>query len=480
MYNQTVQTARCRSGRFWSIITGFWNQIEIGACRCYTRRMINADGSQVFDAIVIGGGPAGLFLAARLARLVARQLPAIDGGGVLLLERMPKAGRKLLASGSGQCNITHQGSVGDFLGHYGGAGRFLKKALHAFSNEDLAAWLVERGVELEAEEGGKLFPASRRAGDVLSVLLSECAGLGVTVTTDARVTALRRKGGGGDSETGFQVEAQAADGSPMSFRSAIVALAPGGRSYPSTGSSGDGYKLAGCLGHSIVIPRPALTPITLRDTALCSLAGLSFTDLSFAIRRRGKKIGDAQGDILITHEGLSGPGILDASRGLESGDLLELEFSGQRAEVFHATLSEMVAASPRSLVRTVLAEAGLPKRLAELICGLNGLGEAARCSDLRREARDAIVRMATAFPAEVAALGGFEKAMVTAGGVALDEVDTGSMESRIAPGLYFAGEVLDFDGDSGGYNLQAAFSTADAAARAMATRLLSGRPIAGR
>ena len=217
--------------------------------------MIHADENRGFGAIVIGGGPAGLFLAARLARLVAGQLPTTAGGGVLLLERMPKAGRKLLASGSGQCNVTHQGSVGDFLGHYGGAGRFLKKALHAFSNEDLAAWLAERGVSLESEEGGKLFPASRRAGDVLNVLLSECTGRGVTVTTDARVTALRRAGrevgGGGDSgdsETGFQVEAQAADGSPMSFRSDLVALAAGGRSYPGTGSSGDGYRLAGSLG----------------------------------------------------------------------------------------------------------------------------------------------------------------------------------------------------------------------------------------
>jgi len=444
--------------------------------------MIHADENRGFGAIVIGGGPAGLFLAARLARLVAGQLPTTAGGGVLLLERMPKAGRKLLASGSGQCNVTHQGSVGDFLGHYGGAGRFLKKALHAFSNEDLAAWLAERGVSLESEEGGKLFPASRRAGDVLNVLLSECTGRGVTVTTDARVTALRRAGrevgGGGDSgdsETGFQVEAQAADGSPMSFRSDLVALAAGGRSYPGTGSSGDGYRLAGSLGHSIVTPRPALTPVTLRDRALCSLAGLSFTDLSFTIRRLGKKIGDARGDILITHEGLSGPGILDASRGLESGDLLELEFSGLGSEAFRSTLSERIAASPRSLARTVLSEAGLPKRLAELVCGLVGLGEAARCSDLRREARDSMARMATAFPAEVAALGGFEKAMVTAGGVALDEVEPGSMASRIIGGLYFAGEVLDYDGDSGGYNLQAAFSTADAAARAMSTRLLAGR-----
>ena len=432
--------------------------------------MIEAEFGAEHGAIVIGGGPAGLFLAARLAARLAGRLPTDSGGGVLLLERMPKPGRKLLASGSGQCNVTHQGSVVDFLGHYGGAGRFLKKSLHAFSNEDLAAWLGERGVGLEAEEGGKIFPVSRKATDVLSALLGECDSSGVTLVTDARVSSLSR-----GRDTGFRVEVAVAGGAPRVFHGTLVALAAGGRSYPGTGSSGDGHALAASLGHSIVPPRPALTPVTLRDRALCDLAGLSFSDLSFAIRRRGKKIGDARGDILVTHEGLSGPGILDASRGLEPGDLLELDFSGLGQESFRAALASGVAAAPRSLARTVLGEAGLPRRLSELICGLAGLGEDVRCSDLRRGARDAMALMATAFPAEVAALGGFEKAMATAGGVALDEVDPGTMESRVAGGLYFAGEVLDYDGDTGGYNLQAAFSTADAAARAMATRLSSAR-----
>jgi predicted Rossmann fold flavoprotein len=442
--------------------------------------MIQGDKSRGFGAIVIGGGPAGLFLAARLAG----RLAVDSGGAVLLLERMPKPGRKLLASGSGQCNVTHQGSVVDFLEHYGGAGRFLKKSLHAFSNEDLAAWLGERGVELEAGEGGKLFPVSRRATDVLSALLGECDSSGVTLVTDARVSALCREGGGEDGDSGrdagFRVEVAVAGGAPRAFHGTLVALAAGGLSYPGTGSSGDGHALAASLGHSIVPPRPALTPVTLRDPALCALAGLSFTDLPFAIRRRGKKIGDARGDILVTHEGLSGPGILDASRGLEPGDLLELDFSGLGQEAFRAALASGVASAPRSLARTVLGEAGLPRRLSELICGLAGLGEDARCSDLRRGARDAMALMATAFPAEVAALGGFEKAMVTAGGVALVEVDPGTMESRVTGGLYFAGEVLDYDGDTGGFNLQAAFSTADAAARAMATRLVSARPAAAR
>ncbi|MGA2547177.1 MAG: aminoacetone oxidase family FAD-binding enzyme [Rectinemataceae bacterium] len=430
-------------------------------------------GSDEADAIVIGGGPAGLFLASRLAE----RLGPSSEGRIVVLEKMPEPGRKLLVSGAGRCNITHQGPIADFLGHYGGAGRFLKKALYSFSNEDLASWLGERGIELEAEEGGKLFPASRKASDILRALLEECGRHGVSLLTSTKVVAVSHvrdsgREGRGSREAAFLVGAQRADGTSLTLRGPLLAIAAGGSSYPGTGSSGEGYALAASLGHRIVPPRPALTPVTLRDPALCALAGLSFEALAFAIRRGGKKIGGSRGDVLITHEGLSGPGILDASRGLEPGDVLELDFSGLGLEGFRAALASRVAAAPRSLARTVLADAGLPKHLAELICALVGgsadtFGEDTRCAELKREARDAMARMAAAFPAEIGALGGFEKAMVTAGGISLGEVDSSTMASRVAEGLYFAGEVLDYDGDTGGYNLQAAFSSADAAARAM-------------
>ncbi len=413
-------------------------------------------------AIIIGAGPAGLFLAARLAARLAGRLSPPAGEGVLVLEKMPRPGLKLLASGSGRCNLSHSGPIGDFLGHYGSAGRFLKKSLYAFTNEDLALWLRERGVALEAEEGGKLFPASRRASDVLGVLVDECERNGARVIAGARAVEARREGGA------FAVETLAQDGSREAYGAPFLALAAGGRSYPGTGSTGDGYALARALGHAIVDPRPALAPVALRDTAICALAGLSFESLAFSIRRGGRKIDETRGDLLITHEGLSGPGILDASRGFEPGDILELDFSGLGLERFKAALDSRIAASPRALARTAMADLGLPRRLAELACSLAGLPEEARCSDLRREAREAMARTAAAFPAEIKAVGGFEKAMVTAGGVSLGEVDGSSMESRIAEGLYFAGELLDYDGDTGGYNLQAAFSTAEAAARAMA------------
>lgn len=403
------------------------------------------------SAIVVGGGPAGLFLAARLATR--------PGARVILLEKGPRPGRKLLASGSGQCNITHAGSPADFLGHYGAAGRFLRKALYGFTNSDLEAWFLERGLAFAAEEGGKVFPASRRAADVLDLLLAECREAGVEIGTESRVASAAAIDGG--FELGLSLEGAP----PLHCRT--LAIATGGMSYPGTGSSGDGYRLAAALGHGIVPPRPALTGLAIRDFALAPLSGIGFEDVRIAIRRGGRRVAEARGDLLITHDGLSGPGILDASRGIAPGDLVEPDFSGMGAEGFRRALDERCEAAPRSLAKSALADLGLPRRMAELFCGLAGLDAAATCAELRRESRRSLERLACAFPAEVEALGGFDKAMATAGGVVLDEVDPGTMGSRIVPGLFFAGEVLDYDGDTGGYNLQAAFSTAALAARAM-------------
>jgi predicted Rossmann fold flavoprotein len=414
-------------------------------------------------AVIVGGGPAGLFLAARLAALNATAgLPA-----PILLEKGPRPGRKLLASGSGRCNISHAGKPEDFLDRYGGKGRFLKKALYGFTNAELAAWLAQRGLSLEAEEGGKLFPASRRALDVLELLLAECASQGVVPRLGARVASVERMSGG------FELRAEVAGEGATILRAPLVAIATGGTSYPATGSAGEGYALAESLGHRIAPPRPALAPVIARGFALGSLAGVSFSGLPFAIRRGGRIAARASGDVLITHVGLSGPGILDASRGIEAGDLLELDFSLIGPEAFRAAFMACASGSPRGLVRNALSEAGLPRRMAELFCSIAGLGAEAACADLGRAPREGLLRLATACPVEVDRLGGFDEAMATAGGVELSEVSPSTMESRIAPGLYFAGEVLDYDGDTGGFNLQAAFSTADLAARSI-SRAMAG------
>ena len=423
-------------------------------------------------ALVVGGGPAGLFLAGSLAARLREVGLGAEEAPVLLLEKGPKPGRKLLASGAGRCNLTNSGPIEDFLPRYGERGRFLRRALTAFDNAALVAWFVDRGLDCVAEEGGKVFPASGRALDVLSVLRAECASLGVRTACGRRVSSLAPSGTGGFL-VGLRSAEPGGDRGESSISSPRVALTTGGRSYPALGSEGEGYALAAALGHRIVEPRPALTALLSSEPSLEGLEGLAFEACRFALRRGGRKLGDYSGPVLVTHEGLSGPGILDASRDLRAGDLLELDFSALGREGFKEALMKSLAASPRSQVRVLLGELGLPRRLALRLCTLAGLAEDCAAATLRREAREALVTLASAFPVKVDALAGWERAMVTAGGVDCSEVSSATLESRLAPGLWFAGEILDIDGDTGGFNLQAAFSTARLAAGSMAASILA-------
>ena len=424
---------------------------------------------QTYTAIIVGAGPAGLFAAIRLAEIIG------GGDDILVLERREKPARKLLLSGSGQCNLTHAGEIADFLGRYGGgakaesAARFLKPALYAFTNEELLAWFRARGMEFETEDSGKVFPADRRATSVLKILQDEAYRLGVRIAANSRVSGI-------SVSEGFlvRVEAVTADApaapEPAEYRAPIVLIATGGLSYPKTGSTGDGYALAASLGHRVVPPRPALAPVYVRNFALNPLAGLSFHDAGLSVLREGKRVFSAEGDLLITHEGLSGPLILDASRHIAPGDSLEVNFVDVAIEEFRNRLDAELKANPRRLVRTALADLGLAKNMAELFCDLSGITKEETAAALPRAKREALCCFACAHPFFVARLGTLEVAMVTAGGVDLAEVNPGSMESRLVPGLFFAGEVLDIDGDTGGYNLQAAFSTGSLAAKSMAMR----------
>ncbi|HWR11163.1 MAG TPA: NAD(P)/FAD-dependent oxidoreductase [Rectinemataceae bacterium] len=438
---------------------------------------------QTYKAIILGAGPAGLFAAIRLAEANPEERP---GSGILILERREKPARKLLLSGSGQCNLTHAGEIADFLGHYGGgakaesAARFLKPALYAFTNEELLAWFRARGIEFETEDSGKIFPADRRATSILKILQDEAYRLGVRVIANSRASAISAR-----APDGFlvRVETRAPDASRIpdasgasnipeapdaaEYAAPLVLIATGGLSYPKTGSSGDGYALAASLGHRIVPPRPALAPVFIRNFALNPLAGLSFRDAGLAILRDGKRAFLAEGDLLITHGGLSGPLILDSSRHIAPGDSLEINFVDVTIEEFRNRLDAELKSNPRRLVRTALADLGLTKNMAELFCDLAGIAKEETAAALPRAKRETLCRFACAHLFEVTRLGSLEVAMVTAGGVDLAEVNPGTMESRLIPGLFFAGEVLDIDGDSGGYNLQAAFSTGSLAAKGM-------------
>jgi predicted Rossmann fold flavoprotein len=397
------------------------------------------------DVVIIGAGPAGLSCAIHAAG---------PGCRVLVLEKNEQPGNKLLLSGSGQCNITHAGEIRDFLSRYGSHGKFLKPSLLGFSNGDLIRFFRDRGLSMETEESGKVFPQTRSAADVLKVLLRECRQQGVEMHCGEQVTGVDKV------PDGFLVTTEKG-----ACHARAVVLTTGGASYPKTGSAGDGYRFAAALGQPVTGIAPALTPVIVRGFPFAGLAGISFPGALFSVWRDGKKTGDYRGDVLFTHTGLSGPGILDASRDIRAGDVVRISFAGNLSrEAFVKELAGHVQANGPRLVRTVMVAFPIPDRLLKKILALSGIPDTLTCAHLTARQRSQLVTNCTEFPLAVDRLGDFSVAMVTRGGIALDGVNPKTMESKHVPGLFFAGEVLDIDGDTGGYNLQAAFSTGYCAA----------------
>ena len=408
-----------------------------------------------YDILVIGAGPAGLFCAIHAA---------CPGSRVILLEKNPDPGKKLLLAGSGQCNITHTGEMRDFLLRYGNHGKFLKTALFGFTNKDLIAFFDERRLAMETEESGKVFPKTRISADVLATLLEECRKRGVVLQCGEAVTGITR------TANGFEITTPS-----MLYRSTVLVIATGGASYPKSGSTGDGFRFVALLGQPVTEIAPALTPLLIRNYPFASLSGISFADMHFSVWRADRKIADHTGDVLFTHLGLSGPGILDASREIRAEDVIRLSFVGNLKRVeFAADLTKRVEENRSWQISTILAAYPIPERLNRKLLNLSGIPEDLKGNHLSAEQRLRLITCCTEFPLTVTAPGGFTDAMVTRGGVALDSVNPKTMESTLIPNLYFAGEVLDIDGDTGGYNLQAAFSTGFLAGRSIRKKRESG------
>jgi predicted Rossmann fold flavoprotein len=407
---------------------------------------------ETYDVAVIGGGPAGLFCALHAA---------VPGIRVALFEKNARPGAKLLLSGTSQCNLTHDGEIRDFFAHYGSHGKFLKPALMSFTNKELRAFFQERGLATLAEENGKVFPVTRQSEDVLAILLAECRGRGVTIRCSEPVQAVSRQGDRFTITTGAG-----------QYQSRILVITTGGASYPKYGTTGDGYRLAESLGQPVTEIAPALAPLLVRPFPFAGLAGISFEQMPFSVWRNGKKLADYHGDVLFTHLGLSGPGILDASRDILPGDIVRLSFVGAtRREELTADLTKRAAENPQWQVSTILAKYPIPERLNRKLLKLSGIPEELKCAHFSAEQRKVLVTNCAEFPLVVERLGDFAVAMATRGGVALESVNQKTMESKLVPCLFFAGEVLDIDGDTGGYNLQAAFSTGHLAAAEIRKRM---------
>jgi predicted Rossmann fold flavoprotein len=397
------------------------------------------------DILIIGAGPAGLFTAINS-----------KDRKVIVLEKNTVPGKKLLISGTGRCNLTHDCKLNDFFDHYGENHRFLKTALHGFTNFELIRFFNAHGLETVVDKNGKVFPASQKASDVLQVLINVCNRNKIEIACNQQITRITK------TETEFEVKTNSGV-----FNSRFLVIATGGMSYPTTGSTGDGYHFAKLLGHSIVPPKPSLSPVFIRDYAFASISGVSVQNKTVYLYRGDKKITEHSGDIGFTHKGLSGPGILDFSRHILSGDILKMNFIDLKADDFRNELIKDSEKEGKTAIQTYLKKYDLPRSLVLLILKSINLEPETRLAEITKISRNQLVAAFCEFPFTVEKVGGFNMAMVTAGGVSLEEVNPKTMESKLVPGLYFAGEVLDIDGDTGGYNLQAAFSMGYLAGKGM-------------
>lgn len=397
-----------------------------------------------WDVVVIGAGAAGLMAAARAA---ARGLR------VLLLEKNRKAGVKILMSGGTRCNITQHTDNRGIIAAFGPQGKFLHSPLATFGVEETRAFFHEHGVPTKVEETGKVFPVSDRAADVLGALLDYLERSGATLALGEPVLDLQR------TERGFSITTPT-----RTVLSAKVILTTGGQSYPGSGTTGDGYRYAQRLGHGLVPPRPALTPLTVEVPWVQELRGITLPDIGLSILEGDRTLIRKRGSLLFAHFGLSGPVALDVSR-LVTGhphpaslsvriDLLPQIDDNQLDEMLR---NESLTQAKKQL-DVVLAQR-IPRRLAEALLDQAGLPRDRKATGLSREHRRQLVQIHKHLPIPITGALGFAKAEVTAGGIPLNEVDSRTMASKRIPGLYFAGEVLDLDGPIGGYNFQAAWST---------------------
>ena len=402
------------------------------------------------DILVIGGGAAGMMAAIFAARA---------GGNVTLLEHNEKLGKKIYITGKGRCNLTNDCTQDEFLAQVPRNPRFLYSALSFFAPRDMMTLLEENGCPVTVQRGRRVFPSTEKASDVTKALAGLMRKLDVHVRLNAGVRSLRTEG---DAVTGAELE----DGSFLPAGSVILAC--GGLSYPATGSTGDGYRIAEELGHTVVPPSPVLVGLETEEDWPRSLQGLSLKNVTLTLASGKKTLYTELGELLFTHFGISGPLVLEASCHLPEparGALLKLDLKpGLTREQLDARLRRDFLASGRKQLANVLPGL-LPARLAELFPRLCGIPESLSCNQVTAPQREKLLNTLKALELTVRAPRPLTEAVVTRGGVSVREIEPGTMRSKKYRNLFFAGEMIDVDAHTGGYNLQIAWSTGALAGR---------------
>lgn len=409
----------------------------------------NVKENALSHLLIAGAGAAGMLAAGAACRA---------GHTVTLIEHSGLPGKKILVTGKGRCNLTNACDLDSFLAHVRTNPRFLYSALRGFGPDDTMALFEELGVPLKVERGRRVFPASDRAEDIRAALVRYAAG---AQWVEGRVQRLL-------TADGRVAGVQLADGRKL-YAPAVL-LATGGCSYPSTGSTGDGWQLAAAVGHTLLPPVPSLVALLVRGGECRRMMGLSLRNVALRLEEDGRTVFAEQGELLFTHFGISGPLTLSASTCL-ARDLAAHHYTAVidwkpalEAATLDARLQRELAAAAGASAQRVL-EKLLPRSAAPVFADRWGLAAGTPAAAVTRAQRQALVTLLKNFTLPVSGRGDMQHAVVTAGGVDVREVDPKTMQSRLLPGLYFAGELLDVDGVTGGYNLQIAFSTAMAAAR---------------
>lgn len=418
--------------------------------------------------IVIGGGPAGMFAAYFAAK---------NGHKVTLLEQNEKLGKKLYITGKGRCNITNASDMEDLFNNVCSNQKFLYSAFYSYTNDQVVDFFESYGLRTKVERGNRVFPVSDHSSDVIATLTKALKEVGVEVKLYTKVTKLLSEeyldeNGQtvvADKKNGIlkqQIKGVVLEDNRMISADAVV-LATGGISYPSTGATGDGYRFAENLNHKIVEPSPSLVPFEVQEPWVTEMQGLALKNVSIRIEREGKKLYDDFGEMLFTHFGVSGPMILSASASIkpeyfkdfvhELKLYIDLKPALDVEQLDKRVLKDFEEAKNKQYKNSI--QKLLPSKMIPIIIELSGIDPDKKVNEITKEERMKLVHLLKALPMTIIGLRGWNEAIITKGGVSVKHVNPSTMESKLVNGLYFAGELLDLDALTGGYNLQIAWST---------------------